>query len=72
MEPSAENGKKCLRFREFFGHELLYLVLFGQDMVFGRSSEAGGGARRPLLGPFVVVSSVVLGHFMLEFVPGNA
>lgn len=58
--------------RDFFGHELLYFVLFGQDMLSRRSRTAGRGVRRPLFGLFVVVSSVVLGHFMLDFVPGNA
>jgi hypothetical protein len=58
--------------QDFFGHELLYFVLFGQDMLFWLSRTAGRGVRRSLFGLFVVVSSVVLGRSMLDFVPGNA
>lgn len=58
--------------RDFFGHELLYFVLFGQDMLLRRSRTAGGGVCRPVFRLFVVVSSVVLGHYMLDFVPINA
>lgn len=46
MPPSAENGKKVPEVpRDSFGHELLYFVLFGHEMLFWLQRTAGRGVR---------------------------
>lgn len=57
---------------EFFGQELLYFVLIGQDMLFrGRT----GPVRRAEFSVFSSQSELgkrLLGQLMLYFWPGNA